>query len=230
MIYISRIFAIITFIICFFLLLFIFLITAKKISNEEIVLFFLKTNNPYTNNPKLLYRILKRFLDIVCSLFVLLFFLPLIIIIIIVLRLTFPYQVFTGYYYEGYRGKIIVIKKFCIADDTKTGYDPRVTKFGRLLMATSLDTLPMFYSVLKGDLSIVGLSYIPLGRDSETHKQLLTYIKPGIINLRTIARKTNLNLNNIELDRAYVVNCGIRNDLKMVYCALKNVARAIEKY
>lgn len=98
--------------------------------------------------------------------------------------------------------------------------DPRVTRVGKALRKTSLDELPQFFNVLKGDISIVGpRPALPGEVATYTQSQRLRLlIKPGI----TCYWQTRRNRDSISfeewvaLDKLYVVNCGIWSDFKIL--------------
>lgn len=108
---------------------------------------------------------LKRFGDIILSAIALIICLPIFLIISILIKLDSKGPVFFKQKRLGKQGKVFKIYKFrsMIPGAEKTGSglfnyngDSRVTKMGRFLRDTSLDELPQFLNVLKGDMSFVG--------------------------------------------------------------------------
>lgn len=145
------------------------------------------------------WRMLKRSFDFVFTfllyIFVFSWLWPLIVLII---RLTSPGPVFYKQIRWGRDNKHFVTYKFrsmtteeCGETDEDGNFkqavkdDPRVTKIGRILRKTSLDELPQFWNVLKGDMSIVGPRPHPtplnLESKDKVHLYLLRHlVKPGI--------------------------------------------------
>ncbi len=107
---------------------------------------------------------LKRFLDIVISLFVLIVGLPLWIIVAILIKLDSKGPILYKQERVGKNGKIFICYKFrsMYVDAEKTGpkttvlNDPRVTRVGLFLRKTHIDEVPQFWNVLKGEMSLVG--------------------------------------------------------------------------
>ena len=156
-------------------------------------------SSPYWHDPILLAC--KRALDICISVLFLLLLAPLFLILGIAVKLTSPGTVFYRWDVVGRGGRAFTGYKFrsmCSnADDLKAELvqlnemqgpvfkltnDPRVTKLGAWMRRYSLDELPQLYSVLKGDMSLVG-PRPPLiseyKRFNEYQKQKLA-VKPGI--------------------------------------------------
>lgn len=111
------------------------------------------------------YAILKRGFDIGFSLFVLVLTVPVIILTAILIKLTTSGPVLFSQERVGLSGKTFRMYKFRTMrhspgaeSDTRwtTNDDPRRTRFGAFLRKTSLDELPQFINVLKGDMSVVG--------------------------------------------------------------------------
>ncbi|GIX42362.1 MAG: undecaprenyl-phosphate glucose phosphotransferase [Leptospiraceae bacterium] len=111
------------------------------------------------------HRFVKRVFDIIFSLFVIILTLPLMIIIAILVKLSSKGPIFFVQERVGLDRKTFKLIKFRtmyvqdkeISEKTwGTKNDPRVTPIGRFLRKTSLDELPQFFNVLKGDMSVVG--------------------------------------------------------------------------
>lgn len=102
----------------------------------------------------------------------------------------------------------------------------RLTRFGRFLRATSLDELPGLWSVLKGDMSLVGprpllMEYLPLytPRQSRRHE-----VRPGITGWAQVNGRNALSWQRkFELDVWYVDNRSLRLDIEILWRTVKKV-------
>jgi exopolysaccharide biosynthesis polyprenyl glycosylphosphotransferase len=98
--------------------------------------------------------------------------------------------------------------------------DPRVTPFGRFLRRWSLDELPQFFNVLKGEMSLVGpRPHQPreVAGYRQQHKIVLA-IKPGITGLSQISGRSNLTYEEeINLDTFYIENWSLYLDLIIIF-------------
>ncbi|MDN6900646.1 sugar transferase [Oenococcus sicerae] len=104
--------------------------------------------------------------------------------------------------------------------------DPRVTKIGHFIRHYSLDELPQFWNVVKGDMSLVGprpcLSR-ELNRYNDFDKQRLL-VKPGISGLWQVSGRSNLDFKDmIKLDLQYIQERSIMNDLKICFKTVRLV-------
>ena len=108
--------------------------------------------------------------------------------------------------------------------------DPRITGFGKFLRKTSLDELPQLWSVLKGDMSLVGpRPHLPeeVAKYKNYQKFVLT-LKPGITGLAQISGRSDLKFDEeVKLDTYYIENWKIRLDIKIL---IKTIFVIFKKY
>jgi putative colanic acid biosynthesis UDP-glucose lipid carrier transferase len=141
----------------------------------------------------------KRAVDIVGALFALLLFLPLLLCIAMAVRLESGGPVIFKQRRTGHCGRIFTIYKFrtmTVAEDCgnvrqATRDDARVTAIGSVLRKLSLDELPQFLNVLKGDMSLVGPRPHALAHDDHYGELIPVYIhrfraKPGLTGLAQV--------------------------------------------
>ncbi|NCO10865.1 sugar transferase [Candidatus Saccharibacteria bacterium] len=108
----------------------------------------------------------------------------------------------------------------------KVENDPRITPFGRFLRRTSLDELPQFFNVLKGDLSLVGPRPI-LPQELKQAKgrlSILHSVKSGITGLWQVSGRSQLSFDDrIELELFYAQNWTFWLDIKILFKTIRVV-------
>lgn len=99
--------------------------------------------------------------------------------------------------------------------------DPRITRFGALLRKTSLDELPQFWNVLKGDLSVVGPR--PVVKDEiikyyHVKAYKILSIRPGLTGIWQVSGRSNIPSyeTRIQMDEHYVDNHSFLLDMKLI--------------
>lgn len=98
--------------------------------------------------------------------------------------------------------------------------DPRVTKVGKVLRKTSLDELPQFINVLKGDMSVIGnRPYLPREKeDMGEYFDDITKTKPGLTGLWQVSGRNDTTFERrLGLEREYSNNYGIKIDVKIFF-------------
>ena len=108
--------------------------------------------------------------------------------------------------------------------------DPRITKVGKFIRATSIDELPQFFNVLKGDMSLVGTRPPTVDEFMQYagyHKRRLS-IKPGITGLWQVSGRSNIEdfEEVVKLDLEYIDNWSIALDIKIL---LKTILAVFKK-
>lgn len=137
--------------------------------------------------------LLKRAMDLVLSLFGLAMLSPLLALVALAIVVESPGPVIYRQERRGFNGEIFLIWKFRSMRVTESGYrmtqaqkdDPRITRVGKLIRASSIDELPQLVNVLTGQMSLVGPRPHAISHDEELSRQLAVYahrqrIKPGI--------------------------------------------------
>ncbi len=171
--------------------------------------------------------IVKRIIDIVFSLLVCIFFLPVFLAITILIKQDSAGPVIFKQTRVGKKGKEFTIFKFrtMYVEAPKYSFcpkdseDPRITPIGKLLRKTSLDELPQFLNVLKGEMSLVGprpeMPFI-VAQYNQLHRERLS-VKPGITGLWQISADRQLEIHeNIDYDLYYMENFSILLDVAIL--------------
>ncbi len=201
----------------------------------------------YRRNPRILAFFLKRVVDIALSLSALIAVFPLMLVISLAVMVDSRGPIFYVSERIGKRGRVFPCFKFrtMVRDAEalkrelakhnerdsilfKMTKDPRVTRTGRFLRKYSLDELPQFFNVLRGEMSIVG-PRPPIA--SEVAKYALEHFRrlevlPGLTGLWQVqARHDSSFARYIALDTAYVENWSFWLDLKILLRTAQVVIR-----
>jgi exopolysaccharide biosynthesis polyprenyl glycosylphosphotransferase len=182
--------------------------------------------------------VFKRILDIAFSAIVLLLLAPILLVIVIAIRADSPGPVFYSSERIGKKGRVFRCFKFrtMVRDAEerradvlhmnerdavlfKVRNDPRITRVGRLLRKYSLDELPQFFNVLRGDMSVVG-PRPPIA--SEVREYKLNHLRrldvnPGITGLWQVQGRQDPSFDSyVSLDMKYIENWSLWLDMKIL--------------
>ncbi len=185
---------------------------------------------------------LKHFMDIVISLFALVFLSPLCIFLIIGIKLTSKGPVFYSHERIGRYGKPFTLYKFrsMYVGAEKNGpelsskSDDRVTKFGRFMRKHRLDEIPNFYNVLKGEMSLVGPRperkyFKDRIINKAPHYVHLLKVRPGITSWGQVkfgyAENVDQMIKRLKYDLIYIDNMSLYVDFKIIIYTLITIIR-----
>ncbi|MGN0560781.1 MAG: sugar transferase [Candidatus Fimenecus sp.] len=187
-----------------------------------------------------MYTYIKRFLDILVSAVALVVLSPLLLLLALLVRLTSEGPAIFKQKRIGKDGKVFEIYKFrsmCVGAEGKgSGVysgkgDARVTKIGKILRATSLDELPQFVNILKGEMSFIGprppLTYHPWDYSEYTKEQLRMFeVRPGITGWAQVNGRKDVEWNRrIELNVWYVDHVSLWLDIKIMFMTVFKVLK-----
>ena len=175
---------------------------------------------------------MKRIFDIFVVLISLLLLIPIYFLVILVVKIKLGSPIFFKQPRPGLGGEVFNIHKFrtmtneCDSNGVLLSDSKRLTQFGKFLRSTSLDELPSLWSVLKGDMSLVGprpllVEYLPLysKRQSRRHE-----VRPGITGWAQVNGRNAISWDEkFELDVWYVDNQSIWLDVKILWLTVKKV-------
>lgn len=175
---------------------------------------------------------IKRLFDIVVALIALILFSPLYLFVAYKVKRNLGSPVLFKQIRPGLHGKPFEMIKFRTMKD---GIDEngnilpdaeRLTAFGKMLRATSLDELPELWNVLKGDMSLVGprpllMEYLPLYNERQAKRH---EVKPGITGYAQVNGRNAISWEQkFELDAWYVEHQSLWLDLKIIAKTIQKV-------
>jgi len=188
-------------------------------------------------------RSLKRFLDIIVSLCVLVIGFPFLALIALAIRLDSKGPILYVQKRVGRGGQIFTLYKFrsMVQDaEARTGpvwagkNDPRITRVGRILRKLHLDEIPQLINVLKGDMSLVGPrperpAFVDEFRTAIPLYERRLNVKPGITGWAQVKHKYDESLTDVmdklRYDLFYLENMSLALDLKIIFSTMGIVIR-----
>lgn len=178
-----------------------------------------------------MYKGIKRALDILFSLILLIIGLIPLLIVALIIKIDSPGEALFKQERLGLGGRTFKIYKFrsmCVgAEKTGSGVysgknDARVTRVGKIIRATSIDELPQLINILKGEMSFIGprptLTYHPWKLEEYTDFQKRRFeVRPGVTGLAQINGRKDIPWDKrIEYDVEYVDNMSFMLDFKIL--------------
>lgn len=192
----------------------------------------MKTTNTGKQNKGIYRRFLKRAMDFIMSLGAIILLVPVLIIVAILVRFKLGSPVLFKQKRPGLQEKIFTMYKFRTMTDEKDENGEllpdniRLTKFGKMLRATSLDELPELFNILKGDMSIVGprpllIQYLELYSE---HQKRRHEVRPGLTGHAQVNGRNTISWQEkFNLDVEYVDHISFIGDIKIILLTVKKV-------
>lgn len=171
---------------------------------------------------------IKRLVDILLSIFILILTSPVLLLTIIAIKLESKGPAFFLHERTGYQGKKFKLIKFRgmvenalqIGPELTQVDDPRITKVGRFLRRTSIDEIPNFVNVIRGDMTIVGpRPDIPSITDNYSPEQRRIFeYKPGVTGISQINGRQLLTPDDrITMELEYYKEANFYSDLRIFF-------------
>lgn len=183
------------------------------------------------HKPRGIYELyFKRLLDIVCAVAALAVFGWLYIIVAVLVKIKLGSPILFRQERPGKNGKIFLLYKFRTMTDERDADgellpdEVRLTRFGKMLRATSLDELPEVFNILKGDMSIVGprpllVQYLPLYNEFQKRRH---EVRSGLTGYAQVHGRNAITWEEkFRLDVYYVDNISFWGDIKIVLDTIK---------
>ena len=176
----------------------------------------------------------KRLVDIVCSLAAIILLSWLYIIVAVLVRIKLGSPVIFCQRRPGKDEKIFKLYKFRTMTDERDEKgellpdEVRLTEFGKMLRASSLDELPELFNILKGDMSIIGprpllVSYLPWYTEEEKHRH---DVRTGLSGLAQVNGRNFVDWDRrLQFDIEYVKKITFLGDVKIIFMTIASVLK-----
>lgn len=182
----------------------------------------------------MIYKYVKRILDIISSLLAIIILSPLLAATSVLVKTKLGSPVLFKQERPGKNEKIFTLMKFRTMTDERDENgellpdEVRLTKFGKFLRSTSIDELPELFNILKGDMSVIGprpllVQYLP--RYNE-HQHRRHEVKPGLSGWAQVNGRNAISWEEkFDFDVEYVDNYSLLMDIKVLFMTLANVLK-----
>ena len=201
-------------------------------------------------NEKQFYSILKRFADIVLSVIALVVLSPLLAVVAILIKIEDGGPVIYTRICEGKDGRTYKMYKFrsmqinaenalsILSEDQMTFYrlggklsdDPRITKIGKIIRKASIDELPQLFTIIKGDMSLIGPRPVIM-READAYghqKELLLSRRAGLTGYWQVHGRGDICFLSEEaklMQLFYVEHFGLKLDLEIFFKTIIKVLK-----
>lgn len=193
-------------------------------------------------NSRRLYELVKRIIDIICSLVGLIVLMPLLLIVAIIIKIESKGPIIFEQDRVGKDGKVFKMYKFrsmvvnaeelkekLISMNERTGpmfkikNDPRITGIGKIIRKTSIDELPQLINILKGEMSIVGPRPSLPKEVTQFDNWMLRRldVKPGLTCYWQVEGRNHIEFTEwMKLDVKYVNERNLVIDIRLIFKTL----------
>lgn len=180
----------------------------------------------------MIYKYIKRILDIISSLLAIIILSPLLGVLTVIGAFEMKGNPFFTQERPGKDEKIFKLVKFRTMTNAKDkdgnllSDADRLTKYGKFLRNTSLDELPELFNILKGDMSVIGprpllVQYLPYYTEEERHRH---DVRPGLTGWAQVNGRNNITWEEkFAWDVKYVENISFSIDVYILFKTVKNV-------
>lgn len=182
----------------------------------------------------MIYKYIKRILDIISSLLAIIILSPLLGVLTVIGAFEMKGNPFFTQERPGKDEKIFKLVKFRTMTNAKDkdgnllSDAERLTKYGKFLRNTSLDELPELFNILKGDMSVIGprpllVQYLPYYTEEERHRH---DVRPGLTGWAQVNGRNNITWEEkFAWDVKYVNEMNLILDIKILFQTVFNVLK-----
>lgn len=182
----------------------------------------------------MIYKYIKRILDIISSLLAIIILSPLLAVTAVLVKTKLGSPVLFKQERPGKDEKIFTLMKFRTMTDERDENgellpdEVRLTKFGKFLRSTSIDELPELFNILKGDMSVIGprpllVKYLP--RYNE-HQHRRHEVRPGLSGWAQVNGRNSISWEEkFDLDVEYVDNYSLSKDINILFMTVMSVIK-----
>ena len=206
----------------------------KRLPLTQITEEWLLLTEGFSLNTRGSLRRLKRAVDVICSLLLLIPAAPIMLLTAVIIRLESPGPVIYKQDRVGLHEKEFTVYKFrsMRADAEKDGAvwaranDSRVTAFGRFIRKVRIDELPQIWNILKGDMSFIGprperMAFVAKLKESIPYYSLRHTVKPGLTGWAQVCYPYGANeedaRHKLEYDLYYIKNMSLLLDIHIIF-------------